>query len=77
VLGYETDPDAIGGRDRGRLTVALDDPQALVATAHAAQVAELTVVRTTGIDVTLPEQYRRIDDEHVARERGPAQGTRP
>ena len=61
VLAYDTDPEAIGANDRGRLTLALDDATALVATAHAAQVAELTVVRTTGTDNPLPELYRRGD----------------
>jgi hypothetical protein len=61
VLAYDTDPEAIGANDRGRLTLALDDTTALVATAHAAQVAELTVVRTTGTDDPLPELYRRDD----------------
>jgi hypothetical protein len=59
VLAYETDADAIGAHDRGRLTLALEDPAAVIATAHAAQVAELTVVRTTGSDAALPERYRR------------------
>jgi hypothetical protein len=59
VLAYDSDPEAIGASDRGRLTLALDDTTALVATAHAAQVAELTVVRTTGTADLLPERYRR------------------
>ena len=59
VLAYESDRDAIGASDAARLTLALDDPLALVATAHAAQVAELTVVRTTsGGGGSLPAQYR-------------------
>jgi hypothetical protein len=62
VLGYESDPDAIGAHDRGRLTLALADAGALIATAHAAQVAELTVVRSTGTATAVPESYRRIDE---------------
>jgi hypothetical protein len=63
VLGYETDPDAIGGHDTGRLTINLEDPAALVATAHASQVAELTVVRTTVATVTLPDRFGGIDPD--------------
>jgi hypothetical protein len=58
VLAYESGGDAIGGSDAGRLTLSLDDPLALVATAHAAHVAELTVVRTTSAGGALPSQYR-------------------
>jgi hypothetical protein len=61
VLDYDADPDAIGAHDQGRLTLALADATALMSTAHAAQVAELTVVRTTGSAAELPETYRRED----------------
>jgi hypothetical protein len=62
VLAYETDGDAIGTRGGARITVALDDPQTVLATAHAAQVADLTVVRTTLTDQALPSQYRRASE---------------
>jgi hypothetical protein len=70
VLAYDTDGESLGSRDRGRLTLALDDPNALIAAAHAAQVAELTVVRTTGAAAPIPDLFRR----DVA---GPHEGAQP
>jgi hypothetical protein len=44
--------------------MALDDPAALIAAAHAAQVAELTVVRTTATDgAAIPETFRRSGEQ--------------
>jgi hypothetical protein len=66
VLRYESERDAIGSSGEGRLTIALDDPAALVAAAHAAQVAELTVVRTTTDGAGIPETFRRRDEQAPA-----------
>jgi hypothetical protein len=59
VLAHDTKSEAIGSSATSRLTLALDDPSAVVATAHASQVAELTIVRTSGATSALPESYRR------------------
>jgi hypothetical protein len=61
VLAYDADGESLGSLDSGRLTLALDDPNALIAAAHAAQVAELTVIRTTGATPAIPDMYRRDD----------------
>jgi hypothetical protein len=63
VLRYDAEGDSIGGSGEGRLTMALDDPAALIAAAHAAQVAELTVVRTTTDGAGIPETFRRRDEQ--------------
>src|SRR5690606_6155761 len=59
VLGHESKGEAIGSSATSRLTLALHDPSAIVATAHAAHVAELTVVRTSPTTSALPSTYRR------------------
>ena len=58
VLAYDTDSDTVGGRDSGRLTLAMSDPNALMATAHAAQVADITIVRSTRAEEKLPDRYQ-------------------
>jgi hypothetical protein len=65
VLGHERDGDAIGASATSRLTLALVDPTQVVATAHAAQVAELTVVRTSPTWTDLPQTYRREIDPRL------------
>ncbi|HEV8296124.1 MAG TPA: SAF domain-containing protein [Acidimicrobiales bacterium] len=59
VLAYESGDDGIGSTRTGRLTLALADPATVMATAHAAQVAELTIVRATQADAPLPDRFSR------------------
>lgn len=61
VLGYDGGDDRIGSSAKGRLTLALADAGELMATAHAAQVAELTVVRTTHAGDALPATFTRTE----------------
>lgn len=57
VLAVGDPGDGLTTRGTARLTVSLPDPAAVIETAHAAQVAELTVVRATQTDATLPESF--------------------
>ena len=66
VLSHDTRSEAIGSSASSRLTLAVDDPAAVIATAHAAQVAELTIVRTSGTSSPLPGTYRRDAIERSA-----------
>jgi hypothetical protein len=59
VLAYDREDAGMGAGPSARLTVALADPDAVMQTAHASQVAELTVVRATQTDAPLPDRYVR------------------
>lgn len=62
VLAYESENGSIGASSSARLTLSLSDPADVIATAHAAQVADLTVVRTNDPSRALPGVYRRTPD---------------
>ena len=57
VLAVGDAGDSLAARGTARLTVALPDPDTVVETAHAAQVAELTIVRATQSDQELPPAF--------------------
>ena len=57
VLAIGDAGDGVATRGTARLTVALADPTDVVETAHAAQVAELTIVRATLADGPLPATF--------------------
>ena len=57
VLAVGEAGDTLAARGSARLTVALENPVDVVETAHAAQVAELTIVRTTLADSELPTTF--------------------
>jgi hypothetical protein len=61
VHGYDGGDDRIGSAGKGRLTLAITDAAEVMATAHASQVAELTVVRTTQADQSLPPTFTRSE----------------
>lgn len=65
VLAYESDRGSIGASSAARLTLSLSDPADVIAAAHAAQVADLTVVRTNDPSRALPGVYRRSADGAV------------
>ena len=48
VVGLDRGRDRVGGEDDISVTVAVEDPNDVVALAHALQLAKLTVVRATG-----------------------------
>jgi hypothetical protein len=58
VLSFDAESDTIGSTRTARLTVLLDDPTTVIETAHASQAADLTIVRTTQADTTLPSTFR-------------------
>lgn len=58
VVAFDADGDAIGTRSTARLTLSLPDANAVVETAHASQVADLTIVRTSFASAPLPTGYR-------------------
>jgi hypothetical protein len=57
VLSFDTEADTIGSTRTARLTVLLDDPETVIATAHASHAADLTIVRTTQAGVALPGTF--------------------
>ena len=57
VLAIGEPGDSLTARGATRLTFALSAPDDVVETAHAAQVAELTIVRATLADADLPAAY--------------------
>ena len=57
VLAVGEAGDTLAARGSARLTIALEIPTDVVETAHAAQVADLTIVRTTLADGELPTTY--------------------
>jgi hypothetical protein len=57
VLGVGETDGTVTGRGSARLTVALADATDVVETAHAAHVAELSIVRTTFAAGALPATY--------------------
>ena len=58
VIAFDADDSGPASRTSAVLTVAITDAREQLAVAHAAQVAELTVIRTTkGADTPLPARY--------------------
>ena len=57
VVAVDAAGDTLATRGSARLTLALEHPEEVVETAHAAQVADLTVVRTTLANSDLPATF--------------------
>lgn len=57
VLGVSDPGDGLASRGTTRLTLSLADPTDVIETAHAAHVAELTIVRATLATSDLPSSY--------------------
>lgn len=57
VLAVGDPGDSLTARGSATLTLALPAPEAVLETAHAAQVADLTIVRATQADADLPPTY--------------------
>lgn len=71
VIDWATGGDAIGASTDGALTLALAEPDEVMALAHMAREGDLTVVRTTrAIGATYPREYPvdRIAANRPARE---------
>jgi hypothetical protein len=57
VIAFDTS-DSVAAARTVRLTVLLSDATTVIETAHASQVADLTIVRTTNSDQPLPSTFR-------------------
>jgi hypothetical protein len=58
VVNYDTNESSSSATRTVRLTVFLSDANTVIETAHASQVADLTIVRTINADAALPSTYR-------------------
>jgi hypothetical protein len=75
VLAVGETDGTVAGRGSARLTLALPDPADVLETAHAAHVAELSIVRTTFAGTPLPAAYPEIPARATSTAGGGAGGT--